>query len=130
MHNITKAPQYKPRGFTLIEVMVALVVAAIALSAIVTEVARDLDNAVKLRDRTFAHWVAMNKVAELQAGRHWPTAGETKGDAEMADQDWYWLLKVIETDDKDVRRIDVEVRQQRDDATPRASLIAYLGRPA
>jgi len=121
--------RYKQHGFTLIEVMVALVVVAIALSAIVSEVAQGLDNAVTLRERTFAHWVAMNKVAELQASHAWPAPGETKGEAEMADQEWYWSLKVIVTDDKQVRRIDVEVRRERDDDVSQAKLIAYLGQP-
>ena len=119
----------KSSGFTLLEILVALAVVAIALSAIVNEVSTNVKNASRLRDKTFAHWVAMNKIAEWHTSGDWPSPGESHGDVQMADQEWYWSLKVSNTDDDDVRRMDVEVSANEDATTPDATLIAYIGRP-
>jgi general secretion pathway protein I len=120
---------FRRHGFTLIEVLVAVAVVAIALAAVMTETNRDLVNTVALRDKTLAQWVAMNKVTELQVMDAWPDAGETRGEAEMARRDWYWLVRVSKTDDQNVRRVDVEVFERRDAKQPRAAVLAYLGRP-
>jgi len=119
----------RARGFTLLEVLVAVAVIAIALAAVMAEVNRDLVNSVALRDKTLAQWVAMNKVAELQIGGQWPAPGEQRGELEMAQRDWHWLIRVSKTDDNNIRRLDVEVSEQRDARQPRATLLAYLARP-
>jgi general secretion pathway protein I len=116
-------------GFTLLEILVALAVVAIALSAIVNEVSSNVKNASRLQDKTFAHWVAMNKITEWHTSGDWPSPGETHGDVQMADQEWHWSLKVSTTDDDDVRRMDIEVSSDEDATTPDATLIAYIGRP-
>ena len=60
------------RGFTLLEVLVALAVIAIALASIIKAVGTGAANASYLRDKTFAHWVAANRLAQMQItpGRH------------------------------------------------------------
>lgn len=118
------------RGFTLLEILVALAVIAIALAAIVGETAQRLGTAARLTDRTLAHWVAMNQVAEQQLSAEWPAAGVTTGTVDLAGREWYWSRKVSITEDADVRRLDVEVRAARDEEPPRASVIAYLERPS
>ncbi len=117
------------RGFTLLEVLVALAVLAIALAAIIRGVSANAFNSAYLRDRTFAHWVAENRLAELQVDRTWPGAGESKGTAMMAGREWYWKLTRKETPDPDVLQIVVEVRADPDDRDPVSSLDGYLGRP-
>lgn len=119
----------KVRGFTLLEVLVAVAIVAIALAAVMTEVSQNLKNTVKLRDKTLAQWVAMNKIVELQVSGQWPAAGEQRGEVEMAQRQWYWLVRISTTDDKDIRRLDVEVSVRRDAKQPRATLLAYLSRP-
>ncbi len=118
----------KLRGFTLLEILVALAIVSIALSAIVNEVSNNINNAAHLRDKTLAHWVAMNKVVELRTAEDWPSPGETHGDALMAEQEWHWSVKVSTTEDEDVRRMDVEVRADEDDENAAATLIAYVER--
>ena len=117
------------RGFTLIEILVALVIVTVSLAALITESSQNLYNAAALRDKTLAHWVGMNKVTEWQLSDKWPAAGRTQGEMTMGRNDWYWTMIVRDTDDKDVRRIDVEVRHERKDDQPRDAVIAYLGRP-
>lgn len=117
------------RGFTLLEILVALAVITIALSAIISEGAQSLNNAAQLRDKTFAHWVALNKVKEWQISDQWPKPGQLRGEMLMAEREWFWRITVRATEDKDVQRLDVEVRKKRNDELPKAGVIAYLGRP-
>ncbi len=119
----------RARGFTLLEVMVALAVIAFGLGAVITEASRNISNASLLQDKTLAHWVATNKVIEKQVANAWPSAGEEKGDVEMAGREWFWTVKVIDTLDERVKRMDVEVRTDADSERPVAKVISYLGQP-
>ncbi|MDO8908586.1 MAG: type II secretion system minor pseudopilin GspI [Pseudohongiella sp.] len=81
-------------GFTLIEVMVALMIVGIALPALMFQLGTQLDNTGVINDRTQAAWVAQDQLALLQlrqaAGEELP-AGEWRGDVENAGRRWYWL---------------------------------------
>jgi general secretion pathway protein I len=117
-------------GFTLIEILVALAIVAIALTAIVTETGQHVNSTIHMRDRTLAHFVAMNRVTELLTAAQWPAVGVSNGVDEMAGRDWFWNATVSATPDDDIRRLDIEVRVDRNRDNPNASLIAYLPRPA
>lgn len=116
-------------GFTLVEILVALAILAIAVAAVVTAVSANVRNAAYLRDRTLAHWVVMNKVAEMQVSGDWPAPGTKHGESLMAAQEWSWQVAVSATDDPDVRRLDVDVYADREHKDELASMVAYLGRP-
>jgi general secretion pathway protein I len=122
--------QHRSAGFTLIEILVALAVIAIGTVAVAAAVSGNVGNAAYIQDRTLAHWVAMNKVAELQVAQQWPSTGTEHGDSLLASQEWNWEVKVSNTDDPDVRRIDVQVFAQKDQKQSLATLVAYVGRPA
>ncbi len=116
------------KGFTLIEVLVALAVVAISMSALISSSSTSASNAAYLQDKTLAHWVGMNKVAELQLSPTWPSVGRKKGDYELAGQDWRWEAKISSTEDDSIRRLDLKVfRPNSTEAV--AMLLAYLGRP-
>jgi len=118
-------------GFTLLEIMVALAVLAIALAAIVTESSQNIKNLTRLREHTIAHWVAMNRIIELQLQPAWPSTGQASGVVEMARGSWRWETRVTDTDDDAVRRLDIDVQKdanRKDDML--VHLIAYLGQPA
>lgn len=117
------------RGFTLLEVMVALAVLAIALAALIKGVSANVGNQSYLRDRTLANWVAQNKIAEAQARQDYPAAGNSEGDMLLAEREWHWKMIVAATPDPNVRRLDVEVRAAKGDAQPLVTLISYLGKP-
>ncbi len=123
-------PSGRQAGFTLLEILVALAIVAVALGAIISEVSRHVANTAQLRDRTIAHWVAMNLVAEQQIDNKWPSASTKEGETTMAGQEWFWTLTITETADDRVRRLDITVDNSKDSDTPQSSLIAYLGRPA
>ena len=117
-------------GFTLIEILVALAVLAIAVAAVVASVSGNINNAAYLRDRTLAHWVGMNKIAELQVANDWPSVGSQHGESLMAAQQWSWEVKVTATEDPDVRRLDVEVFADQDKKQALTNMVAYVGRPS
>lgn len=120
----------RERGFTLIEILVALAIIATAVAAIVAGVSGYVSNAAYLRDRTLAQWVVMNKVAELQLGNDWPTPGTQHGESLMADHEWSWEVKISATDDPDVVRLDVSAYADARRTASLADAVAYLGKPA
>ena len=83
----------KNTGFTLLEVMVALFIVAVALGGAIKVIGNASQNAARLADRTFANWVALNQMAELRIKGEWPRVGETKGEQEMSGRTWSWLQK-------------------------------------
>ena len=99
----------KPTGFTLIEVMVALLIIAIGLGAIVDSAGNTTLHAAYLRQKTIAGWVAQNEIALYRAKRTWESATTRKGKATMANVEWSWQMKISKTDDPSLRRIDIEV---------------------
>ncbi len=119
------------RGFTLLEVLVALAVLAFAMAALIKTGAENARAAAHLRDKTLAQWVAMNVIAEQRLAAKWPSKGTKRGREEMARHEWFWELRTVETFDEDVRRLEVDVRPSEDrEQAPLASLVAFLSRPA
>ncbi len=97
------------RGFTLLEVLVALAVFAVAAVALMKVSESQLQLSGRLEEKTFAHWVALNMVSEMQANKDWPDLGEQTGKVAMAGRDWKVVVKTVATPMIRVRRIDVEV---------------------
>lgn len=116
------------RGFTLIEVLIALVFLALAMSAIIATVGVSIRNAAELQDKTFAHWVAMNELTTLRLALAWPAVGTQKGNAEMAGQKWDWQTAVSTTQDPDLLRVDIDVSNAASPDTVSASLVGFIGR--
>lgn len=98
------------RGFTLLEVIVALVVLTITLATIIKTTTENTKNVAYLRDRTLAHWVAMNVLTETRVHKRWPSVGEEQtGEMRMANQTWLWVIHVSSTADEELRRLTVKV---------------------
>ncbi len=117
------------RGFTLLEVLVALAVLAVALSAAVKAAGQNAANATYLRDKTLAQWVAMNKLTELQVAREWPSPGERTGHAEMAGREWRWSTDTQLTEDDRLRRIEVTVRAPSEDSGSIVTVVGFVRLP-
>ncbi|GEM_PF-419539 len=114
------------RGFTLVEVLVALAVLAIALAAVMRAMAQAVDTTVSLREHSMALWVAQNRLTEHQMRQDWPAADTIDGEAEMGGEKWYWREQVSTTPEPKIRRIEITVRRTADSKDTRARLVGYL----
>jgi general secretion pathway protein I len=96
-------------GFTLIEILVALAVVAVALTAGMRALAQSADGAGTLKARTLAMWVAQNRLALAELARDLPATGRRSGDATQAGNAFVWREAVGGTPNPAFRRIDIEV---------------------
>jgi general secretion pathway protein I len=113
------------RGFTLIEVVVALIVVSLGMLAVIETVGGTARNSGYLRDKTIAHWVAMNKVTEARLLPTAPGVDKTSDEVEMAGRKWRWTMDVKQTPVESIRRIDVSVRPA--EAPEKSSMASVSG---
>jgi general secretion pathway protein I len=98
------------RGFTLIEVLVALAIVAIGMAAVLGALTSSANTSVYMRDKTFAQWVALNQIALLRLSGQMTPSGNSDGDTDFAGRKWHWRREVTATQVPGVVRIDVKVR--------------------
>lgn len=116
------------KGFTLIEVLVALTILGIALAAASRAASVATDSAREARLRTIATWVAQNRIAELTAMRIFPSTGTTNGRAQMAGIDFEWQQLTSETPNAAFRKIELNILRP-GDTQSLTTMNAYLTRP-
>jgi general secretion pathway protein I len=97
------------RGFTLIEVLIALVILAVALSAALRAANISTDTAVILRQKILASFVASNLLTEAVAKKAFPNPGVSNGKAEQAGQTFVWEQTVENTASPYFRRAKIKV---------------------
>jgi general secretion pathway protein I len=116
------------RGFTLIEVLAALVIVALGMLGVIEAVTQAARNGTYLREKTLAHWIAMNVITERRLQGAPPDIAETSGDLEYAGQQWRWTMRVTQTQVESMRRMDVSVRAATAaDGTSLASATGFYG---
>lgn len=109
--------QKSTRGFTLIEVLIALAIVAIALPALVTRVQSVSDNTGYIEEKSYAYWVAQNKLEELMIDyRLKQTFPKTKRHEviEYAGQEWYWEAETVAVGEGNMYRLEVRVGRDED----------------
>ena len=116
------------KGFTLIEVMLAMAVFSIAGIAILGTADTNARNLGYLESKILANWVASNQLVEITLDDTWPPKNNKKGKVELAGLEWFWLQKVIKTTDKDMRAIVLEVRLDEKDPSALTSLMTYVSK--
>ncbi len=97
------------KGFTLLEVMVALSICAMAGIAAMQVSGEHINHLSILEQQTYASWVAENRLVELSLATKWPPKNNHKGDEEQAGHKWYWQQKVEKTQTSDFVKVIVTI---------------------
>ena len=114
------------RGFTLIEVLVALLILAVTMAAVSRTAASSIHHVDVLRTHVLADWVAQNRLALHQARGDWPAPGIQSGEEAQAGQGYPWQEEVIATPNPTMRRILVRVYEPKDSKHMLRELTGYL----
>lgn len=121
VNKVSRYP-FGQRGFTLIETMIALMIAAIALPALVTLVMSQLDGAASIRDKTYAYWVAENEMTRIKLLQQqkmqkklntYQLPEKDSGVDVMLGLRWQWQLETFAMDTlpvKGFKRVEIKVR--------------------
>lgn len=105
----------KNRGFTLIEVLIALAIIAIALTALLKATSQNTTITQRIKEKSIGHWVAMQGVALIQLGLiNIPPNQESTNTITMAGEKWYWRVLITSTEVPHVQQINVTVSQKQD----------------
>lgn len=120
----------RARGFTLVEVMVALAIVAIALPALLMSLYQQIDDTAYLRDKTLAYMVAENKLTEIRlviSSTRNLSAGKDSGLSSMAGRDWYWWVETKTTEVAKFFRVDIAVAlDEQQQEQPLYTLTAFM----
>lgn len=116
-------------GFTLIEVLVALVIATLALGGVLAAVSQMADSGLTMRERTYASWIGQNKITELRLANVIPEVSESNGEVEFGGQEWAWTANISETGVENLFRVDVDISRPGTDAVIR-TVVGFIGEPS
>ena len=100
----------RAHGFTLIEVLVALIIVAFGMGAVLATLAAAADSTARLREKSLAEWIALNQVSTVRLALDVPQTGDTTQDIEYAGRQWHWRQHVEKTNVPGLLRINVDVR--------------------
>ena len=119
----------RQRGFTLIEVMVAMAITALGLSATYYAIMQSVSAVDRLQEKTYAHWIALNQLTEMRLQQQVPEIGETNGDLEYADQRWFWRSSVSESGVDNLYRVDIAVSKENSPDDVVSDIVGFIGPP-
>jgi general secretion pathway protein I len=102
-------PRFKQYGFTLVEVLVALGVAAITLTASLKATGSMVNSNEALRQRLVATWSAENRMAQIRLEKQWPDIGNTQFSCDQANFKLQCKQKITAMPYKEIRGVELEV---------------------
>ena len=125
-----RAAPSRARGFTLLEVMVALIVVAIGLTALMVAVSGTARTSGYLRDKTLAQWIALNRLTEVRLNSNNKFAQNTDtAQLEFAGRTWHYDTQYFDTSIATMKRVVVRVYpgDSKTKGNPLAESTSFLG---
>jgi general secretion pathway protein I len=113
-------------GFTLLEVLVALAIIAISLGAVLSTSGSQASSASYLKEKSIAHWVAMNQMTEVQIEKNITETGTREGSTEMAGVEWHWSQTTTKTIYENVFEIELRVYRDKKRENSLTRLAGYV----
>ncbi len=124
---IKRLTQIKTKGFTLVEVLVALVIVAVSLSALITANQQNASSITHFQQKTLANLVLGNLSVEKRIVK--PQMNYQSGEYSMGKKTWYWLTHTQKTPNKNIIKTDLSLYtniSERDAKQSIATLVIYL----
>ena len=112
-------------GFTLLEVLVALLVIAMTMTAAFQSVSSSSQTLSRLQENTFARWVAESEMTNVQLGLVKPSVGLVSGNTHFGGRQWQWQRSITVAADPELRRVKIAVATV-DPRQPSATLVAFV----
>ncbi len=113
-------------GMTLIEVLVALALLAITGVALMSSINGALKSTDLMQEKTLAHWIAMNKAADLQMRTKWPDLGIKRDEVEMVGREWHVEVTTKASRQPKLREVIIKVKDDPSESYSLALLTLYL----
>jgi len=123
---ISNHAKSRDRGFTLLEVMVALVIFSICAATLIQQSGRNTRQSMILETRTQANWIAENQLERLRLAG-FPANGKTTQTITFSKQEWLIESVISDTNNADLRKAVIQVSID-DDHSTEYSLTGFLGR--
>lgn len=119
-------------GFTLLEVMIALVIFAVVSVALIKNATLSMRQASEVERRSVGLWLAENEMTRLRlaprTASSFPAVGVSRESRQMANRRWELETTVEATEDDLIRRVTIMVYQQGSTDSPAAELVGFIGR--
>lgn len=100
----------KKSGFTLIEVLIALSIISIALTALLKATSQNIENTARIKEKSTSHWVAMQAVSMIQLNliQINPSQESTQATT-LLNEKWFWRAKISSTPIKTIQLMTISV---------------------
>jgi general secretion pathway protein I len=122
-------PLRRDRGFTLVEVLVALMVVAMGLTALMVAVSGTARTSGYLRDKTLAQWMALNRLSEVRLNLNKFGQNTDTGELKFANRTWHYDTRYYDTSIATMKRVVVRVYagDAKTKGNPLAESTGFLG---